>query len=92
MDVLAWLRHNRHLVIAWAWGLLLVPTLLWWKESILWVAVMSVYANIAASAAAHEGRRARQERADVLEACGACPLCSGTVSSGDRQSSEEIPQ
>lgn len=28
------------------WVLLIFPTLLWWKESILWVALMSIWANI----------------------------------------------
>ena len=30
------------------WLLLAVPTMLFWSESILWVAWMSLYANIAA--------------------------------------------
>jgi hypothetical protein len=29
-----------------AWVILIAPTLLWWKESILWVALMSIWANI----------------------------------------------
>lgn len=32
-----------------AWALLIVPTVLWWKHSILWIALMSVYANFAAA-------------------------------------------
>ncbi len=32
-------------------------TLLWLKDSILWVAMMSLYANIEASAAAEEAKK-----------------------------------
>lgn len=34
------------------WVLLLVPTLLWWQDSLLWVIIMSWWANVAASASA----------------------------------------
>lgn len=34
-----------HLLAMVAWAGLLIPTLIWWKESILWVAAMSLYAN-----------------------------------------------
>lgn len=34
------------------WFVLLVPSLLIWKDSILWIIVMSWWANVAASAAA----------------------------------------
>lgn len=27
------------------WGLLLIPSLIWWKNSILWVIFISIYAN-----------------------------------------------
>lgn len=29
-----------------AWLVLVVPTVLWWRESILWVALMSAWANV----------------------------------------------
>jgi hypothetical protein len=40
------------------WALLAIPTLIWWKDSITWVAVMSLYANIAAHWAAYQGASA----------------------------------
>lgn len=43
------------------WLLLLIPTLLWWKESILWVAFMSLYANYKTCIGAHEAHKARKE-------------------------------
>lgn len=43
----------------WVWGaftviwvVLLIPTLLWWKDSLVWIVVMSWWANVAASASA----------------------------------------
>lgn len=35
-----------HLALMVMWIILIVPTLLWWKESILWVLMISIYANI----------------------------------------------
>ena len=40
--------RNLHLVFTVVWALLLIPTLLWWKDSVMWVAIMSCYANVAA--------------------------------------------
>lgn len=37
-----------HRLMCGVWALLLIPTLLWWSDSILWVAAMSLYANIGA--------------------------------------------
>lgn len=52
-------RKRIHLTLALLWALCLVPTLLWWKDSILWVATMSLYANfvghLSAAEAADEG-------------------------------------
>ncbi len=35
-----------HLVLTVVWSTLLIPTLLWWKDSVFWIAVMSLYANV----------------------------------------------
>jgi hypothetical protein len=40
------------------WALMAVPTILWFRDSILWVAFMSLYANFAAEMAAYQGARA----------------------------------
>lgn len=45
-----------HDVLLVFWLLMIIPTLVWWKDSILWVAIMSLYANIETSAAAREAR------------------------------------
>lgn len=48
-------RHKRvHLALLVVWIVLIVPTMVLWKESILWVAFMSLYANIAGHWAAFE--------------------------------------
>lgn len=47
-----------HLAMVLIWIALLVPTLAWWKDSILWVAAMSLYANVAAHWSAYQGARA----------------------------------
>lgn len=50
-----------HYSLSGVWALLLIPTLLWWSESVLWVATMSLYANIAAHLSAAKASRAEQE-------------------------------
>jgi hypothetical protein len=40
------------------WLTLAIPTVIVWKDSILWVALMSVWANIAAHWAAYQGAAA----------------------------------
>lgn len=49
-----------HLIMMVAWALLLIPTLLWWKESILWVAAMSLYANFVGHFSAWDAARAEE--------------------------------
>jgi hypothetical protein len=40
------------------WLVLGIPSLLWWRHSILWVIVLSVWANVAAHFGAWQGARA----------------------------------
>jgi hypothetical protein len=42
------------------WVVAIVPTLLWWKDSVLWVALMSLWANIAAHWSAAKGAQAKK--------------------------------
>ena len=55
----AQLRDNRHLILGWTWVVLAVPTVLFWKEAILWIAIMSLYANAEASFSAHQAAQSR---------------------------------
>lgn len=43
------------------WVLLIIPTVVWWSESILWVAFMSIWAAIMTHATAYHAARAEKE-------------------------------
>jgi hypothetical protein len=45
------------------WSVLLIPTVVWWKDSLLWVLIMSAYANIVGHWSAYQGSRAGVEAA-----------------------------
>lgn len=47
-----------NLTLVFVWILMGIPTVLWWKESVLWVAIMSLYANIVGHWSAFQGSRA----------------------------------
>lgn len=51
-----------HFVLTLVWAVLAVPTVVWWSESILWVALISVYANVAAHWSAYQGSRAEDNQ------------------------------
>jgi hypothetical protein len=51
---------DRHQWERWFWVLMIIPTLVWWKESVLWVAMMSLYANWKTADGAHEARLANE--------------------------------
>ena len=77
MKILDWINIK---VLLWFWGtmtlvwsILLVPSVLWWKESILWVIIMSWWANVASSAAAFVAahNEMKQDRREGGESNGA---------------------
>lgn len=49
-----------HWGMAGVWLLLGVPTVLWWKEAILWVAIMSLYANFIGHVSSAQAARAEE--------------------------------
>jgi hypothetical protein len=53
-----------HLLMMCVWAALSVPGILWWKESILFVIILSLYANIAGEFAAYQGARAEVKQDD----------------------------
>jgi hypothetical protein len=67
---LARILRRFHLIMTVAWALLLIPTLAWWRDSVLWVALMSVWANLASHFGAWQGTRteARQIERDADDA------------------------
>lgn len=53
----AW--HDRHHYLMYFWIAMIPVTVLFLKESILWVLLMSLYANIESSAAANEAKKGK---------------------------------
>ena len=47
------------------WGLLIIPSILWWSHSVPWLVFMSVWANVAASAASWQAAKAAQSTQDT---------------------------
>lgn len=61
MKVPALLHSSRyHLIATGVWLLLAVPTLVWWRDSVFWVAMMSWYANVVSHWAAYQAARAEE--------------------------------
>ena len=58
--VLHWVNLNQNMIESYGWLLLAVPTLLWWKDSVTWVALMSIYANAKTAAGAHHAKMAER--------------------------------
>ncbi len=58
--VLVWF----HFVMMIVWPLLLIPTLLFWKESVLWIAFMSLYANFVGHFSGWDAARAELAQQD----------------------------
>lgn len=59
-DVLAepgtWVKIHGTLAVTWA--LLIIPSVIWWSQSIAWLVLMSGYANFAGSMASLQSARA----------------------------------
>ncbi|WP_371333252.1 hypothetical protein [Klebsiella quasipneumoniae] len=49
-----------HLVAAVMWVSLAIPSLIWWKDSVLWVILISIYANIVGHLSGYSAARADQ--------------------------------
>ncbi|QBZ72709.1 hypothetical protein SEA_GODONK_90 [Gordonia phage GodonK] len=59
-----WIGENNHKIQGYIWIFLGIPTIVWWKDSVLWVALMSIYANAEASFSADQAKEARKENKD----------------------------
>jgi hypothetical protein len=60
---LAFLHGKKfHLAATLVWICLLWPTLTIWQDSILWVGIMSAYANIVGHWSAYQAARAEQNK------------------------------
>lgn len=49
-----------HLVAAVMWVGLAIPSVIWWKDSVLWVILISIYANIVGHLSGYSAARADQ--------------------------------
>lgn len=49
-----------HLTMLCVWASLLVPSLLWWSDSLQWVIAMSLYANFVGHFSAWQAARAEE--------------------------------
>ena len=49
------------------WVLLIIPTIIWWKDSILWVAFMSLYAIVTGHWGAYEAAKAKDLAEKAVE-------------------------
>lgn len=45
-DALRKVKKKYHYFALGFWLLAIIPTILFWKDSVLWIAIMSLYANI----------------------------------------------
>ena len=50
-----------HLVAAVMWVILAIPSLIWWKNSVLWVILISIYANIVGHLSGYSAARKRMK-------------------------------
>lgn len=48
-----------------AWGVLLIPTILWWRDSVVWVVAMSWYAIMASHWSCREASKADEAVKDA---------------------------
>lgn len=53
-----------HGVATVTWAALTVPTVLWWRESIFWIALMSAWANFASHFSAWQATRTEVKQDD----------------------------
>lgn len=57
----AFARSSRfHLLMMLVWVALIVPTLIWWADSILWVLLISIYANFVGHFGAYQAARSEE--------------------------------
>lgn len=63
--------RRAHLFLTVFWAALAVPTLLWWRDSVAWVALMSLYANFVGHMSCYQAARA--ERAASTDQTGRNP-------------------
>lgn len=61
---IATILRKFHLTMTGVWALLVVPTVTVWPKSVLWIALMSAWANMMAHFAAYMASRTEQREID----------------------------
>ncbi|AFF28330.1 hypothetical protein FDI09_gp63 [Mycobacterium phage Twister] len=56
------LWENRHLVMAGVWATVTIPAAIWWPDSVLWVIIVSHWANFVGELAAHHSLKAEKSK------------------------------
>ena len=49
-----------HLILAVVWAILMIPTVTIWQDSVMWVGIISVYANVVSHWGAYQAARAER--------------------------------
>lgn len=49
-----------HLILTGVWAILVIPTILWWKDSILFIGIVSVYANVVSHWGSYQAAKAER--------------------------------
>lgn len=58
---MAFLRSSKfHKIMTIVWIVLVIPTMLWWRESLIWIVMMSIYAIIVSHFGAYQAARAEE--------------------------------
>lgn len=55
-----------HLYMSFIWVILAIPSVIWWKDSVLWVIIISIYANVVGHLSGYTAARA-DEAAETTE-------------------------
>ncbi|WP_426506227.1 hypothetical protein [Serratia proteamaculans] len=58
--------RKAHLFMSFLWVVLAIPSIMWWKDSVLWVIIISIYANIVGHLSGYTAARA-DEAAEQTE-------------------------
>ncbi|HEY1845430.1 MAG TPA: hypothetical protein VGH05_11305 [Buttiauxella sp.] len=58
MKITPALIKKMHLVTAGLWIVLAIPSVIWWKNSVLWVIIISIYANVVGHLSGYTAARA----------------------------------
>lgn len=58
MKITPTLIKKMHLVTAGLWIVLAIPSVIWWRNSVLWIIIISIYANVVGHLSGYTAARA----------------------------------